>query len=586
MKLTQPWVGYLDRSYQQIKSSLLSRLVVNNPEISDHNESNIFIIIISMFSGIAEMLNYYIDMMAREAFLGTAQRFTSVLRLAKLIDYNGKSATMAGVDLLFTLSNNGAQYFALAPIIIPKDTVVQDANGVIFRTLNDETISPGQSGAYSTAQQWQDVTAELLDQTTGVALQKVLLPTDYVDGTLTVMINGIQWTLFTSLGYLMSDTEGFIVIIDDDGLPYAVFGDGVNGKIPDTGFDILGSYKVTQGAAGNLQPGSINQISDTNTILPAGVTLNVTNQDYSNGGGDIEDIEQIRNRAPRYLRTLDRAVTYQDYVDTTLQVPEVGEAEVSYCCGKFVNIYVIPKTIGIATQALLQKVLDYVNCRKMITTKLNVQAAGLSRLYVVGNIFAKPLFSENAVLVEVINLLNDKYGFDASWINRKISVSDIVATIEGATTVDHFDLVSVRVLPYVRPKNPNTTLLDIAFITLPQVATPADYTIIYNPTSSQFKIYRGAKPLGAVGIGQQYTDAYVSFIINSANYQAGDQWVFHVTPSYPETFPVTQINIIDFTMPLIDIGPLLDANIPRTIYSALTVIGAQSNGSNCLPPCP
>lgn len=586
MKLTQPWVGYLDRSFQQIKSSLLSRLVVNNPEISDHNESNIFIIIISMFSGVAEMLNYYIDMMAREAFLGTAQRFTSVLRLAKLIDYNGKSATMAAVDLLFTLSQNGIQYFTTTPIVIPKDTIVQDANGIIFRTLEAETISPGQSGAYSTAQQWQDATSELLDQTTGVALQKVLLPTDYVDGTLTLLINSQLWTLYTSLGYLMFDTQGFIVIIDDDGLPYIVFGDGVNGKIPDAGYDILGNYKVTQGAAGNLQPGSINQINNSLTVLPNGVSLAVTNQDYSNGGGDIEEIEQIRNRAPRYLRTLDRAVTYQDYVDTALQVPEVGEAEVSYCCGKFVNVYIIPKTIGIATQALLKKVLDYMNCRKMITTKLNVQAAGLSKIYVIGNIFAKPLVSQDAVLVEVINLLDAKYGFNASWINRKISVSDIVATIEGATTVDHFDLVSARVLPYVRPKNPNTTLLDIAWVTLPQVATPADYTIIYNPTTSQFKIYRGAKPLGAVGIGQQYTDSYVNFIINSANYQPGDQWVFHVTPSYPDTFPVTQLDINDFTMPLIEVGPLLDANVPRTIFGELTVVGGQSQGSNCLPPCP
>ena len=51
MKLTQNWVGYLDRSYEQIKRSCLKRLGTIAPEISDHSESNPFIIILPMFSG-------------------------------------------------------------------------------------------------------------------------------------------------------------------------------------------------------------------------------------------------------------------------------------------------------------------------------------------------------------------------------------------------------------------------------------------------------------------------------------------------------------------------------------------------------
>ncbi len=78
MALDNPWVGYITRSYQQIKDSLLSRMVTNNPEITDHSESNILVIIIGMFAGIAEMLGYYIDNMAREAFIATARKFTSM----------------------------------------------------------------------------------------------------------------------------------------------------------------------------------------------------------------------------------------------------------------------------------------------------------------------------------------------------------------------------------------------------------------------------------------------------------------------------------------------------------------------------
>lgn len=587
MKLTQSWVGYLDRSYQQIKTSLLARLVVNNPEISDHNEGNIFIIIISMFSGIAEMLNYYIDTMGREAFMGTAQRFSSVIKLARLIDYNGKAATMASADLLFTLTQNGLLYTTPNPIIIPKETFVTSSNGIIFRTLKDATIGIGQSGAYSTAQQWQDVINDILDVTSGLANQSVLLPVDYVDGSLILVINGELWTPYESLGYMFPGTRGFIVILNDDGLPYAVFGDGLNGKIPDAGLQILGNYKVTQGEDGNLAPGAINQIQSTSAILPNGITLNVINQDYSNSGGGVESIEEIRNRAPRALRTLNRAVTVQDYKDISLQVPEVGEAEVSYCCGnRYIKIYISPKTKGAATTALLQKVLDYDNARRMVGTSLNVLAAGLSKLWMKVDIYARPLVSTNSVLIEVINLLDDNYGFSNSYINRSVSVSDIIALMEQAKTVDHVDISQLRVLPFVRPQNPNTTLLDIEFTGLPVLPVTITYTIIYVFTSSVFQVFKGSKLQVNVGLEQEYNDGTVRFKIHSANYQPGDKWQFIAASSYPETFPISQIKISDFSMPIFDIGPELDSSVPKTIYSELNVITSQPSSSACLPNCP
>jgi len=57
MALNNPWVGYITRSYKQIKSELLNRLGIAVPEITDHSPSNIMVIILDMFSGIAEMLN-------------------------------------------------------------------------------------------------------------------------------------------------------------------------------------------------------------------------------------------------------------------------------------------------------------------------------------------------------------------------------------------------------------------------------------------------------------------------------------------------------------------------------------------------
>lgn len=587
MKLTQSWVGYLDRSYQQIKSSCLARLTVNNPEISDHNESNIFIIILSMFAGIAEMLNYYIDMMAREGYLGTAKRFTSVIRLARLVDYNGKAATAASADITFTLVNSsGVPIVAAVPLTIPKDTIVTDANGIVFRTLIDVIIPIGLSYATAEAIQWQDVTNDLLGLTDGTPRQQILLPTDYVEGTLTLFINGDFWSLYTSFGFMDLNNLGFITQLQDDGNIYIVFGDGVNGKIPDIGQNVYGTYKVTEGAGGNLPPDSLTQITQFAGTLPANTTLKASNFDYSNGGGGVETIEEIRNRAPRSIRTLDRAVTYQDFVDMATLVPEVSEAEASFCCGKTVDIYIIPRSRGNATTALVQKVTDFLNCKKEITTQPNVLSAGVSRMYMSAIIWGKPLYAENSILIEVINLLDAKFGFANSSINGKVSVSDIVSVMESAKSVDHVDIEYVKIVPYARPLKKITVPLNIDFINIPGPNTNITYTIRYRSISNTFVIFRGGSPMGTISTGSQFDSIQdgMSFKINGGGYADGDTWQFTIVGSYPKIFPSTVLNVSDFTMPIFDIGPLVDTTVPKTFYSNLTV-KVQTSQNNCLPPC-
>lgn len=588
MKLTQSWVGYLDRSYQQVKDSLIKRLVQLTPEITDHNESNLFIIIMDMFSGVAEMINYYIDIMGREGFLGTAQRFTSVLQLAKLIDYPVHASTSASVSMLFSLTQTGnVPYFPPGPLAIPKGTIITDNNGNIFQTLADAQFLTNQTSIYIPASQYEDITLDTLGETDGTENQALLLPVDYVDGSMIIFINGELWTLYESFGLMLASTKGFVVSVEEDGNAYVIFGDGTNGLIPDSGFTVQGTYRVSNGAAGNQQPNSISNLS-SNIPLPATfdptIKITVTNPDYSSGGAGIEDIEDIRNKAPRWIRTLGRAVTYQDYKDVAMLLPDVGNAEVSYCCGKFVSVYIVPLTQGVASNALVAKEQNWMNCKKMITTKVSVIAAGISKIFITANIYAKPLFAANDVLLEVIPLLQAKYGWGATDINGRISVSDIVAIVEGAKSVDHIDIVSVQVLPTATPVAPNTDILNIAFTQLPKTATKYVYTLIYNSSTFTFKVLRGGTPMGTIGIGSTYNDGIVGFKISSAAYANQDKWQFTAVPSFPEIFPQTVLDISDFSLPILDIGPLLDPTVPQTIYSDLEVI-TQGVNQNCLPPC-
>ena len=76
MATSNEWLTPYQRSFNSIKTKIISTLRNKIPEMTDFSEGNIFIIIVSIFSAIAEVIHYYIDNMAREAFLPTARRYS------------------------------------------------------------------------------------------------------------------------------------------------------------------------------------------------------------------------------------------------------------------------------------------------------------------------------------------------------------------------------------------------------------------------------------------------------------------------------------------------------------------------------
>lgn len=190
------WVGYLDRSYEQIKASVLSRVATSTPEITDFSEGNILVVIVSMFSGIAEMLNYYIDNMAREAFVETARLFSSMVNLVKLIDYRIKSAIPASVDLTFFVRDapDGTLFPVTSDWSAPAGIIVNTSNGVPFKTTEELVILTGQSSATVAAQQVQTASGTL-GSTTGVANESFEITFAYAEGTMNLTINGENWEL-------------------------------------------------------------------------------------------------------------------------------------------------------------------------------------------------------------------------------------------------------------------------------------------------------------------------------------------------------------------------------------------------------
>jgi len=77
--------------FETLRRTMVAYLKENYPDdFNDFVESSEYVALIDLIAYIAQALSFRVDLNARENFLETAERRNSVLRLARLINYNGK----------------------------------------------------------------------------------------------------------------------------------------------------------------------------------------------------------------------------------------------------------------------------------------------------------------------------------------------------------------------------------------------------------------------------------------------------------------------------------------------------------------
>lgn len=547
MKLENPWVGYLNRSYRQIKASLLNRLSVKVPEITDYAESNILVIVITMFAGLVEQLHYYIDNWARESYLSTCRLFSSAVKLTRVLDYRIKASLPAQTDLYFTyLDGDGNPIAITEDGLIPVGTSIKTINGINFITTQNITIKVGSSFGVVPAKQWEKVEGDNLGTTDNTQNQTYDLPLNYANDTLEITINGEVWNRQKTLARSLATAKDFIVDVSPDGVPYVKFGNGVKGQKPAANFDVIADYYTTDGITGNdISEGTITQLDSVLALPNPAITLRITNPLNPIGGYDIETVADIQTNAPLSIRTLDRAVTEQDYTDMALEAPSVVKAKALYTCGKNVSLYIAPRGGGLASAGLISDTFDFMETVKMITTKIMVKAAGTTPVFV--KLLITPRFRADKIQtkIDAQNALNDAFSFENQAINGRVAYSDVVALIDNLDNVDTVELQAMYTLPYAYPIKDGTIALDWTRETKPGSKDTRQWRVVY--TGTDFRVYMDGANIGNTAVNVVYTDPLniVSFRINPGMYSVGDYWEF-------KTYPyLSTIQMDDNTIPVI-----------------------------------
>jgi hypothetical protein len=83
----QPVIDYVTKDYAGFRQAMLDQIPLRMPAWKDRSESDFGIVLIELFAYVADILSYYQDRVANEAYLPTATQRRSVSELLRLIGY-------------------------------------------------------------------------------------------------------------------------------------------------------------------------------------------------------------------------------------------------------------------------------------------------------------------------------------------------------------------------------------------------------------------------------------------------------------------------------------------------------------------
>lgn len=182
---TPPLIDYLAKDYPGFVRVMLDRMALLAPRWQERNPADLGVSVVETLAYVADHLSYRQDVIATEAYLGTARLRTSVRRHARLVDYRIGEGSNARAWLRLRLASTAADGLVLpagtrcataypgAGTALTHDTVTYqqaiDASAVFFETMTASApLSPalGEMPLYA----WSDTRACLPAGTTRATL--------------------------------------------------------------------------------------------------------------------------------------------------------------------------------------------------------------------------------------------------------------------------------------------------------------------------------------------------------------------------------------------------------------------------------
>lgn len=452
-----------DTLKQNFKDYLASQSVFKDYDFEGSNIN----VLLDVMSYNSYLNSFYLNMIASEMFLDTAQKLDSVISHAKELNYLPRSNRSAKAVVNVNITTVGIDN----PLVLPKGTAFSGTNSngfysfvtdkeqyylssdKIYRISNLELYE----GSYTQDSFVMDYTSE----TQKFILSNFEIDTNSLEVTITENSVNTIFTFVQNLYDLNSSSNVYFLQATSNKQYELIFGDNIFGRKPRNGAVITANYRITSGSDGN---GITTFTIDTDVgPLNNGVAIpnDVITVSGALSGANSEDIESIRFNAPRHYQTQGRCVTSHDYEVLVLQnYPEVQYVnvyggEVTNTEVNFGTVFISPSTFSgnVLTDTRKQDMVNYVN--KLSPIGIRVKIIDPDYLYVSLNSvihtnLANTSSSPTAIINKVTNAIK-KYNVDSlqnfntafriSRLEQKINEADI-GIISNETTTQVFRIFS------------------------------------------------------------------------------------------------------------------------------------------------
>lgn len=314
-------ISLVNLDFDTLKASLKSYL--SNQSLFqdyDFDGSNISVLL-DILSYNTHLNAFYLNMIASEMFIDSAQLRNSVISIAKALNYTPRSAKSSKALLNLTFAQSGLSTFE-----IPEGTrfTGKNSNGSYTFLTNDSLTLYPSNGVFTAtdlAVYEGFIAQDSFVYNSTVEGQRFILSNESVD-TDSILIavtedNGISplsYIKATNLFGLNANSQSYFIQATEDTRYEIVFGDGTFGRKPKNGSIITISYRVTSGNTANK---CTSFILDDNLGAYNGygsaIIPSITTNSSSFNGAEAETIEEIRFRAPKNYQVQERAITTDDF---------------------------------------------------------------------------------------------------------------------------------------------------------------------------------------------------------------------------------------------------------------------------------
>lgn len=265
--------------------------------------------------------SFYLNMVASEMFLDSAQKYDSIVSHAKELNYVPRSSVASVANISFTITTDSTT----GKFTIPKGTIFSGLNSngsYTFVTSDPITYTSGNAvftannlqiyeGSYFTDSYVVDYDIE--DQKYVLSNKNIDISSIKLTVKETPSSTSNTYTRAENLYGLNGLSEVYFLQPAQNNLYEVVFGDGLFGKKPINGATISVNYLVTNGSDGNgIDSFTISEDLGPYNLCSASLS-DITVITESNSGANQESIDSVKFAAPRYFATQQRAVSSDDY---------------------------------------------------------------------------------------------------------------------------------------------------------------------------------------------------------------------------------------------------------------------------------